>query len=245
MKRFISGIVVGVFLTATTLVFASSPVKLLVNGQEVYSDVPPQIIDGRTMIPARPLAEALGAAVTWNEAAQTVNVFKSSQQFSEPQPINYTGQIEIIGSSEFKADIAKALDILKNKAPDDYRLVSGFIYVIDTGDQEGLAIAEVDPFGSAHFNQNKYSYYKKIFSSEWNTYLAGTLVHEAYHVYTFHKGLNDFNIGSGPLSPLEKEILAFGRERQFFNKVGASAKVKEGARLDYVVDTNYNNYSGQ
>ena len=35
-------------------------------------DVPPQIIDGRTMVPMRKIFESLGAVVTWDESTQTV-----------------------------------------------------------------------------------------------------------------------------------------------------------------------------
>lgn len=49
-------------------------VKLLVNGEEIHSEVPAQIIDGTTMIPARALAEALGAKVSWDQTTHTVIV---------------------------------------------------------------------------------------------------------------------------------------------------------------------------
>ncbi|MQL52519.1 hypothetical protein GFC01_09645 [Desulfofundulus thermobenzoicus] len=49
-----------------TLSFAASPIKLIVNGQEIKPDVPPQIINDRTMVPVRWVAEALGADVQWS-----------------------------------------------------------------------------------------------------------------------------------------------------------------------------------
>lgn len=44
---------------------ATNPIKLIVNGVDITykSDVPPQIINGRTLVPARALAESLGASV--------------------------------------------------------------------------------------------------------------------------------------------------------------------------------------
>gem|GEM_PF-1126778 len=41
--------------------FAANSIRLIVNGQEIEPDVPPQIINGRTMVPIRWVAEALGA----------------------------------------------------------------------------------------------------------------------------------------------------------------------------------------
>lgn len=42
------------------------------NGQPVAVDVPAQIINDRTMIPVRVIAEAFGASVDWNAAGRTV-----------------------------------------------------------------------------------------------------------------------------------------------------------------------------
>lgn len=59
-------------------------VKLYVDGREIKSDVPAFILDGRSMIPARLLAEALGATVSFDQATYTVNVqSKDSQPLRE------------------------------------------------------------------------------------------------------------------------------------------------------------------
>ncbi len=60
----------------TAAALASNPVKLLVNGEEIASGTPPQIINGRTMVPVRWVAEALGADVIWDEQHRTVNIEK-------------------------------------------------------------------------------------------------------------------------------------------------------------------------
>jgi len=49
------------------IAFAANSIKLFVNGEEIRSDVPPQLIHGRTMVPIRWVAEALGADVEWEE----------------------------------------------------------------------------------------------------------------------------------------------------------------------------------
>ena len=77
------GLLVGVILaTATTAVAAPDIVKLIVNGQEVQSDVPPQVIDGRTLVPARFLAEALGANVEWDSSNNSVVVTSAPTEVS-------------------------------------------------------------------------------------------------------------------------------------------------------------------
>ncbi len=46
--------------------------KLFVNGSERVLDVPAQLMGGRTLVPARAVAEGLGADVGWNDETQTV-----------------------------------------------------------------------------------------------------------------------------------------------------------------------------
>ena len=50
---------------------------MVVDGQEVVGDVPPQIINDRTMVPVRFVAQALGAAVGWDAAERRV-IIKTS-----------------------------------------------------------------------------------------------------------------------------------------------------------------------
>ena len=71
MKRIALLVVALCFvLVASTVVFADvNPIKLLVNGQEVKSDVNPTMLNNRVLVPARALAEALGFEVTWENNA--------------------------------------------------------------------------------------------------------------------------------------------------------------------------------
>lgn len=80
MKRFsfglITGLLAGLLLATATFALAGQNIKLIVNGREIQCDVPPQLINGRVLVPARPLAEALGAKVEWNGEMQAVVVTK-------------------------------------------------------------------------------------------------------------------------------------------------------------------------
>jgi hypothetical protein len=67
----VSGLLVGLLLSGS-IAFAGSPIKLIVNGRQVVCDSPPQIINGRVMVPARNVAEPLGATVKWDAANQSV-----------------------------------------------------------------------------------------------------------------------------------------------------------------------------
>ncbi len=46
------------------------------NNEEITLDVPAQLIDGRTMVPARAVAEAFNCQVGWDDATQTVTITK-------------------------------------------------------------------------------------------------------------------------------------------------------------------------
>ncbi|MCD5406235.1 MAG: copper amine oxidase N-terminal domain-containing protein, partial [Desulfotomaculum sp.] len=48
--------------------------KLQVDGKTSFMDVAPMVEDGRTMLPARPVAKALGYVVGWNKATQEVTI---------------------------------------------------------------------------------------------------------------------------------------------------------------------------
>ncbi|MDD3767174.1 MAG: copper amine oxidase N-terminal domain-containing protein [Eubacteriales bacterium] len=47
-------------------------IKVLLNGEQLTFDVPPQLIDDRTMVPMRAIFEALKAEVEWFDDTQTI-----------------------------------------------------------------------------------------------------------------------------------------------------------------------------
>lgn len=72
-KKWLAVVIVAVLICGlAAAAWADQPIKLVVNGQEIKSDVPPQIIGDRTMVPVRWIAEALGAEVEWDAASRTV-----------------------------------------------------------------------------------------------------------------------------------------------------------------------------
>jgi len=54
-------------------------VKVEVNGEEVKTDVPPILLEGRVLIPARAMFEALGAQISWEENTRTVTAMTSEK----------------------------------------------------------------------------------------------------------------------------------------------------------------------
>ncbi|MFZ5597586.1 MAG: copper amine oxidase N-terminal domain-containing protein [Bacillota bacterium] len=54
--------------------YTDSPIKLIVNGRIIETDISPRLIDGRVMAPIRWIAEALGAEVKWEEETGSVMI---------------------------------------------------------------------------------------------------------------------------------------------------------------------------
>ncbi len=58
-----------------------APIVMVVDGQTVETkEMPPIILNGRTMVPAREFFEQLGAKVSWNQSAKRVTIDYNDQQ---------------------------------------------------------------------------------------------------------------------------------------------------------------------
>ena len=82
MKK-ITRIVLSALLVACTVftfaAFAEDEGRVItvtLDGNPISFDVPPQLIEGRTMVPLRKIFEALGAEVSWDDATQTASGVK-------------------------------------------------------------------------------------------------------------------------------------------------------------------------
>ena len=60
-------------LTAGT-VSAADPIKIVIDGKEVKSDVAPVVENGRTLVPLRVVSETLGADVEWAQATRKATI---------------------------------------------------------------------------------------------------------------------------------------------------------------------------
>lgn len=89
MKKIAMMMMVAIMVMSATTCMASGvsgsqkPIKVFYNGLAIsFPDQQPIIIDGRTMVPIRPVAEALGYDVLWNESNREVQIFsKISEAF--------------------------------------------------------------------------------------------------------------------------------------------------------------------
>ncbi|MBQ7986375.1 MAG: DUF4375 domain-containing protein [Clostridia bacterium] len=57
-------------------IFAKNEITILLDGQELLFDVPPQAIDNRIMVPMRKIFESMGAVVEWDGSTQAITAIK-------------------------------------------------------------------------------------------------------------------------------------------------------------------------
>ena len=73
MKKIVSLLIVTLMLTGLcNIAHAESEIKVYLNGEKIEFDVPPMLINDRTLVPMRAIFEALGAQVEWDDATNTV-----------------------------------------------------------------------------------------------------------------------------------------------------------------------------
>lgn len=70
----------------------SELVKIIFNGRDLKSDTPAQIIDGRTMVPLRAVAESLGADVKWDGEKKIVYINKITSETSNWHLLKLNGE---------------------------------------------------------------------------------------------------------------------------------------------------------
>ena len=93
----------------TTVEMIIDSAVMSVNSEEITLDVPPQIVDDRTLVPARAVAESFGAEVNWDGDTRTVIIISAADEVpqatteptvaptAEPEsefPIEYNAALE-------------------------------------------------------------------------------------------------------------------------------------------------------
>lgn len=58
----------------------AADLRIVVNGQDLKTEVPPVIEEGRTLVPLSAISQALLAYVDWDESSRTVTVLKDCDQ---------------------------------------------------------------------------------------------------------------------------------------------------------------------
>jgi len=78
VKKFLSGIFLALFLVLAAAPAYAANIQIKIDGVAVASDVEPEIVDNRTMVPVRVISENLGVSVNW--AHPTVTFIKDNMK---------------------------------------------------------------------------------------------------------------------------------------------------------------------
>jgi len=100
-KQTIISFILGALLFITIPVFAETRtinafynnIKLKINGMFIKTDVEPFIVNGRTMVPARFVAESLGATVNYNDKEYCVEIVSDHGIINYSDGAKYIGEI--------------------------------------------------------------------------------------------------------------------------------------------------------
>ena len=78
-------------VSAITPVMANGDIKVRIDGEQITFDVPPQLINNRTMVPLRAFSETLGYNVSWDDLTNGVIIKGNGKNVTF-----------IVGSNEYK-----------------------------------------------------------------------------------------------------------------------------------------------
>jgi hypothetical protein len=80
MKKLLSiMILLSIIFVIPTGTSAANPIQIMMNGTQINTSISPQIINGRTYVPLRAIAEGLGSKVNWDSEQQKVTVEKADK----------------------------------------------------------------------------------------------------------------------------------------------------------------------
>jgi len=222
-KIFLSLLVVIALLTFCSATTARETVRIVVNGSFINSDVPPQIINGRTMVPIRFIAEALDCEVTWIESTRIVFINDKPKTLKPPI---------IKGTDEFIEVIEGVLELAKEKDVELYNWYISNCDIIELGDANNHIACNfmniytkeaIITFDEHYFNiaKSKYSKHDLLLL------YVGILAHECEHTPNYFNYIyTDSDI----------EVLCCLASVRAFQKVGGRNSEFEKYFIDSVYD---------
>jgi len=132
-----------------------------------------------------------------------------------PPPVSATGDetVEIVGSGKFKGQAAKALELLRDKAPGAYRITTEYVKRIEQAERSGMAARETPP---TYRMADKTAFYSV-------TWCASTIAHDALHSKLYHDYKREHG-GSVPArvwTGVEAEKKCIAHQLAVLQKIGA------------------------
>ncbi|NPV90062.1 MAG: copper amine oxidase N-terminal domain-containing protein [Firmicutes bacterium] len=184
MKRKISLLLLAFLLVSLAFIpsaQADREIQVYVDGKPLHPDVPPMIVDGRTLVPLRAVAESLGCRVSWNENLGLVDI---KSEFNQDYTLD---SIPIDGPEDFKQVIIEALSKMDSTTKN---YVISYIKEINTNTLPFI----VNPNGKAYMSRNGFCSFNISFFNQSKDKVShnelvfgnlGFLVHEATHSHMY------------------------------------------------------------
>ena len=148
MKKFIAGLALGLLLATSGVALASTDmVRIFVNGQEVVADVSPQIINGRVMVPARFIAEPLGATVIWDAVTRSVHITSADIQEPVQSKDTVTLPVQPVNAGDDPAGYVPLRYIVETYG---ISYQEGGIFLSSRGNEELFTLDDIDHVFSNH-----------------------------------------------------------------------------------------------
>lgn len=103
---------------------ALADITIIVDGNLVSSDTQPVIQNGRTLVPIRPICEALGCEVTWDPILRTANIWNEETSIAIKIGSNIIKKTTLIGSTTQDIAIDVPATIINQRTMVPVRAVS-------------------------------------------------------------------------------------------------------------------------
>ena len=133
--------------------FASEEISVKINGETLIFDVPPQIVDGRTMVPMRTIFEALGASIEWYGETKTIIAKKADKTIKTT-----IGEKEIsINEKITEMDVAPVIINSRTLVPARFVAEALGAEVAWDGDTKTVLITLVEESEEFAYDASKYS----------------------------------------------------------------------------------------
>lgn len=168
---------IGVSLQDTNIELTIDNKTAVVNGQKKMMDVPSKLINSRTMIPVRFVAETLGAKVDWNESNRIISIWYQGKGQAitnniKMNDIQYSQNDDIL-SVKIIAD-HNVSDYSISEWKDANKLIININNAINNVQNSSIEVNKnkVQKIRSSQYELNPYVSRVVIDLSEWTTYEA-------------------------------------------------------------------------
>lgn len=118
--------IIAIFPDKTTVKLTVGETTAYVGDKQVTLDVAPSIIDGRTMVPTRFIAESANATVEWDEKSQTVVITANATEITETRTVidvamQITGEVKAGNKAtlelEGKPNVTYSISVVYSSGP--------------------------------------------------------------------------------------------------------------------------------